>query len=69
MHQVEGTIEGIVNAAFINRDFRSKYLMRESLRNLVLLAKAEQMLEIRKNGEKLTRPQGRKTAQTSNISP
>ncbi len=54
MQYTEGIIEDLVRATCKgNVDVRKKYLLRESLRNLVRMAKAEQLLEIRRNSIKL----------------
>lgn len=48
MNVTEQVIEGLVAASFArNMDIREKYFLRESLYNLVRLAKAEQMQEMR----------------------
>jgi hypothetical protein len=52
---VETMIESLVQAVQGNKTLREQFLLRESLRNLVRLAKAEQMLEIRASVLKLTR--------------
>lgn len=69
MHQTQDVIEDIINASCKGEDTRTRYLMRESLRNLVLMAKSEQILEIRNSGAKLMREYGKKMIQTTYISP
>ena len=54
MYHTERIIEDMVRASCKNNaDVRVRHIMRESLRNLVRLAKAEQLLEIRRNSVKL----------------
>lgn len=69
MHQTQNVIEDIINASCKGEDLRTRYLMRESLRNLVLMAKSEQILEIRNTGARLMREHGKKMTQTTHISP
>ncbi len=53
----EQIIEALVASHdFVNPDLRAKYLFRESLRNLVRLAKAEQLMEIRKDVARAVSP-------------
>jgi hypothetical protein len=60
---VEMVIENIVDATLGKEAMaREKHVFRESLRNLVRLAKSEQMLEIKENAKKLT---GKITASAS----
>jgi len=55
MHHTERVIEDLVRATCKgNNDIRSAYLMRESLRCLVRLAKTEKMMEIKSNSLKLS---------------
>ncbi|MEA5097496.1 MAG: hypothetical protein VB032_03045 [Burkholderiaceae bacterium] len=53
----EQIIEALVATYDIgNKDIRAKHLFRESLHNLVRLAKAELLLEMRKDVAKVTCP-------------
>jgi hypothetical protein len=52
---VETMIENLVQAVHGDKTAREQFLLRESLRNLVRLAKAEQMLEIKSSVATLTR--------------
>lgn len=53
----EQIIEALVASHnFGNPDLRAKYLFKESLRNLVRLAKAEQLMEIRKDVARAVSP-------------
>lgn len=69
MHHTETIVDEIVNATCDGKNQRTRYLMRESLRSLVRLAKTEQLMEIRKIGTKLTRQSGKKAIHASHITP
>lgn len=51
---IEALIDNLVDAALGSNTARERFLFRESLRNLVRVAKAEQMVEIKANVAKLT---------------
>lgn len=51
---VEMMIENLVQAVYGDKTVREQFLMREALRNLVRMARAEQMLEIKNSVAKLT---------------
>jgi hypothetical protein len=51
---VETMIESLVQAVQGQKTLREQFLLRESLRNLVRLVKAEQILEIKSSVAKLT---------------
>lgn len=69
MCYTEGIIEDILNSTCVSGDYRARYMMRESLRSLVLLAKSEQMLEIRRNGAFLTCGLGTRMNRATYIAP
>lgn len=52
---VETMIESLVQAVHGDKSIREQFLLRESLRNLVRIAKMEHMLEIKASVAKLTR--------------
>jgi hypothetical protein len=51
---IDMLIEDLVATALGNRTAREQFLFRQSLHNLVRLAKAEQMLEIKSSMTKLS---------------
>ena len=55
IHTTHQTIEALVAASEeVAGDARRRHLLRESLRNLVRQAKAEQLLEVRRNAVRAT---------------
>lgn len=59
MKVTEKTIEDLITVALAsNADARQKHFFRESLRNLVRLAKAEQMQELRMDVARATQRVG-----------
>ncbi len=52
--KLESIVDDLVVTAFGDRSSREQFLFRESLRNLVRLAQAEQRLDIRTSALKLT---------------
>lgn len=50
----DSIIDGLVDIAMSGRTTREQFLFRQSLHNLVRLAKAEQMLDIRRSVARLT---------------
>lgn len=52
---VETMIESLIQAVHGDKSLREQFLLRESLRNLVRMARAEHMLEIKASAAKLTR--------------
>lgn len=52
--RTETIIDDLVNATFSDRTARERFLFRQSLHNLVRLAKAEQLLDIRASVTTLT---------------
>lgn len=62
MNATEQVIEELMTSLARSGDAREQYFVRESLRNLVRLAKAEQMQQIRMDAVKVFTPVGQESS-------
>ena len=62
MNATEQVIEELMTSLARSGDVREQYFVRESLRNLVRLAKAEQMQQIRMDAAKVFTPVGQESS-------
>jgi len=60
---VDAIIEELVNSVQAGKSAREQFLFRQSLHNLVRLARSELLLEIRRNAERLTQGLGQERAE------